>query len=41
MKWKTYKCSHCGKTFKNPINQVWIKSFCQKMNRIVHVYKTK
>lgn len=34
-----YKCKHCGKTVVRRSVKQWIKSWCQELNRFVHIYK--
>jgi len=32
-----YKCLHCGKIMKYDTDKKWIKSFCEKANKTVHL----
>jgi ribosomal protein L37AE/L43A len=35
-----YHCKHCGKTVKRNSDKVWVKSYCEKSGKTVHLVKT-
>lgn len=32
-----YRCKHCNKTLKRDSNKKWIKSYCEKTGKDVHL----
>lgn len=36
-----YRCSHCGKIVKRNDTRKWIKSYCTKIDKTVHLYMIK
>jgi hypothetical protein len=37
----TFTCKHCGKSVRRKSTKMWIKSFCQKLGKVVHIYRKK
>jgi hypothetical protein len=36
-----YRCKHCGRVVKRESNKAWIKSWCDKTQRNVHLIRVK
>lgn len=32
-----YYCKHCGKTVRRASNKEWVKSYCERAGRTVHL----
>jgi phage FluMu protein Com len=41
MRWRNYRCRHCGKVLKCRSDKKWVKSWCEKSDRYVHVTLVK
>lgn len=38
---QTYRCTHCGCTFTRASRKAWVKSFCTRVGRTVHLLRVK
>jgi phage FluMu protein Com len=36
-----YRCKHCGKVVERDSNKAWVKSWCDKTQRDVHLTRVK
>lgn len=34
-----YRCKHCGKTVRRNSDKAWVKGFCDKTNKTVHLMR--
>jgi len=37
MRGSKYKCKHCGKVVVRASNKQWVKSYCDKTGKVVHL----